>query len=71
MNRTPRKLGLLSASLVTASLALALPSAGAASLTLNAVQNFGTIDPAKVTDYTQYMAAVNLYDGLIGVATAH
>lgn len=69
MNRTPRTFGPLGAFLVTATLALALPSAGAASLTLNAVQNFGTIDPAKVTDYTQYMAAVNLYDGLIGVAT--
>ena len=48
--------------------ALTLGAARAASLTLNAVQNFGTIDPAKVTDYTQYLAAVNLYDGLISVA---
>jgi peptide/nickel transport system substrate-binding protein len=32
---------------------------------LNAIQRFGTIDPAKGTDYTQVMALVNLYDPLI------
>jgi peptide/nickel transport system substrate-binding protein len=37
----------------------------ARSLTLNAVQTFGTIDPAKMTDYTQYLAVVNLYDDLV------
>ncbi len=37
------------------------------SLVVNAVQIFGTIDPAKVNDYTEYMAAVNLYDGLTTV----
>ena len=47
---------------------LGLGAAQAASLTMNVVQNFGTIDPAKVTDYTQYMSAVNLYDGLLSVA---
>ncbi len=31
------------------------------------VQIFGTIDPAKISDYTDYMAAVNLYDGLVSV----
>ncbi|MBL4556947.1 MAG: hypothetical protein JKP98_06605 [Rhodobacteraceae bacterium] len=31
---------------------------------MNATQIFGTIDPAKINDYTEYMAAVNLYDGL-------
>ena len=36
-------------------------------ITMNVVQIFGTIDPAKVTDYTEYMAAVNLYDGLVTV----
>ena len=36
-------------------------------VTLNTVQIFGTIDPAKISDYTDYMAAVNLYDGLITV----
>ncbi len=29
---------------------------------MNTVQIFGTIDPAKISDYTDYMAAVNLYD---------
>jgi len=34
-------------------------------LRMNAVQRFGTIDPAKGTDYTQTMALLNLYDGLV------
>ncbi len=46
--------------------AAAMASA-ATTVTLNVVQIFGTIDPAKVTDYTGYMAAVNLYDGLVTV----
>jgi peptide/nickel transport system substrate-binding protein len=36
-------------------------------VTMNTVQIFGSIDPAKISDYTDYMAAVNLYDGLITV----
>ena len=32
--------------------------------TMNVIQVIGTIDPAKITDYTEYMMAVNLYDGL-------
>lgn len=36
-------------------------------VTLNVVQIFGTIDPAKISDYTDYLAAVNLYDGLVSV----
>lgn len=36
-------------------------------VTMNTVQIFGTIDPAKISDYTDYMAAVNLYDALISV----
>ncbi|NGO51355.1 ABC transporter substrate-binding protein [Mesorhizobium camelthorni] len=40
------------------------------SLVVNVVQIFGTVDPAKVTDYTEYMAAVNLYDGLTTVTSA-
>jgi len=53
--------------------ALALPGLPAAAqddpvrITVNAVQIFGTIDPSKVTDYTEYMAAVNLYDALTTV----
>lgn len=33
-------------------------------ITVNATQIFGTVDPAKVNDYTEYMAGVNLYEGL-------
>src|SRR5208282_754689 len=49
--------------------ALALSPAFAAShtVTVNTVQIFGTIDPAKISDYTDYMASVNLYDGLANV----
>ena len=35
--------------------------------TVNTVQIFGTIDPAKISDYTDYMASANLYDGLANV----
>jgi len=38
---------------------------GGQTLRLNATQRFGTIDPAKGTDYTQVMALVNLYDPLV------
>ena len=31
------------------------------------MQIFGTIDPAKISDYTDYMASANLYDGLTNV----
>jgi len=53
----------------------ALAATGAAAqdegvaITMNAVQIFGTIDPAKINDYTEYMAATNLYDGLTTVET--
>lgn len=33
-------------------------------ITVNATQIFGTIDPAKINDYTEYMAGVNLYEAL-------
>ena len=33
-------------------------------VTVNAVQIFGTVDPAKINDYTEYMAGVNLYEAL-------
>jgi peptide/nickel transport system substrate-binding protein len=49
--------------------ALALSPALAAThtVTINTVQIFGTIDPAKISDYTDYMASANLYDGLANV----
>ena len=52
-----------------AALALASSAAGAdpVVVTMNTVQIFSTIDPAKISDYTDYMASVNLYDGLVNV----
>lgn len=37
------------------------------SIIVNTTQEFGTIDPGKIKDYTEYMAAVNLYDSLTTV----
>src|SRR6266545_5725861 len=56
----------------TAIAALAIAALGTAAsaatlVTMNTVQIFSTIDPAKISDYTDYMAAVNLYDGLVNV----
>lgn len=48
---------------LAASPALAAPH----TITVNTVQIFGTIDPAKISDYTDYMASANLYDGLANV----
>jgi peptide/nickel transport system substrate-binding protein len=59
-------LRLLSTTALGASL-LAGAAAAQTVVTVNTVQIFGTIDPAKISDYTDYMAAVNLYDGLITV----
>ena len=56
--------------LTSTAVALSLLAGAAAAqnvVTVNTVQIFGTIDPAKISDYTDYMAAVNLYDGLITV----
>ncbi len=55
--------------LTTAATALAMAfGAGTATaenvVTVNAVQIFGTVDPAKINDYTEYMAGVNLYEAL-------
>lgn len=52
--------------LATGSLA-AMPVMAKTVVTMNTVQIFGTIDPAKISDYTDYMASVNLYDGLVTV----
>lgn len=59
--------------LLSTSAALLLPGAAAMAqtvVTMNTVQIFGTIDPAKISDYTDYMAAVNLYDSLVTVDAA-
>ena len=48
-----------------------LPAASAAdkiSTVVNVQQIFSSLDPAKVTDYTGYMAVVNMYDGLTTVS---
>lgn len=55
------------ARLMTAAAALAMTAGSAFAdnvVTVNAVQIFGTIDPAKINDYTEYMAGVNLYEAL-------
>ncbi|WEL27599.1 ABC-type dipeptide/oligopeptide/nickel transportsystem, periplasmic component (plasmid) [Haloferax volcanii] len=38
---------------------------GSSTLRMSATQRFGTVDPAKGTDYTQVLALVNLYDPLV------
>lgn len=57
---------LAAGALVLAGLSTA-PARAETLVTMNTVQIFSTIDPAKISDYTDYMAAVNLYDGLVGV----
>lgn len=58
---------LLTATTLLALLLGAAPAMAQTTVTMNTVQIFGTIDPAKISDYTDYMAAVNLYDGLVSV----
>ncbi len=62
----------LAAAALAAATALTAPAVAQdkLSLVINTVQIFGTVDPAKVTDYTEYMAAVNLYDALTTVSSA-
>jgi peptide/nickel transport system substrate-binding protein len=49
---------------------VAAPTAWAkTSIIVTATQIFGTVDPAKIKDYTEYMAAANLYEGLTTVDT--
>ncbi len=55
------------AAALAASIASAAPAFADTVVTMNTVQIFGTIDPAKISDYTDYMAGVNLYDGLVSV----
>lgn len=63
---------LLSATAIALAALLSLPGPataqdGPVNTTVNMVQIIGTIDPAKINDYTEYMAAVNLYDALTTV----
>src|SRR5260221_8925725 len=55
------------AALTVTVLGAATPASAPTVVTMNTVQIFGTIDPAKISDYTDYMASVNLYDGLVNV----
>jgi len=57
----------LLASTALSALVLGAAPAMAVTVTMNTVQIFGTIDPAKILDYTDYMASVNLYDALVTV----
>ncbi|GES49009.1 peptide ABC transporter substrate-binding protein [Rhizobium sp. NBRC 114257] len=62
----------LSALLLASALALPLTSVAASaadkvSIAVNTMQIFSSLDPAKVTDYTGYMAIVNMYDALTTV----
>ncbi|MGJ8609736.1 MAG: ABC transporter substrate-binding protein [Octadecabacter sp.] len=61
---------LLSTTAVAAACFLGAQASAETAITVNAIQVFGTIDPAKINDYTEYMAAVNLYDGLTTVDNA-
>jgi peptide/nickel transport system substrate-binding protein len=57
----------LLAACATMALATAEARADPVVVTMNTVQIFSTVDPAKISDYTDYMASVNLYDGLVNV----
>ncbi|MEO1681107.1 MAG: ABC transporter substrate-binding protein [Pseudomonadota bacterium] len=54
----------IAAGLAATTALVAGPAAAQNVITVNAVQIFGTIDPAKINDYTEYMAGVNLYEAL-------
>ncbi|MFT4000029.1 MAG: ABC transporter substrate-binding protein [Rhizobium sp.] len=65
----------LSAFLLGSAMALPLTSVTASaadkvSIAVNTMQIFSSLDPAKVTDYTGYMAIVNMYDALTTVSPA-
>ena len=58
------------AAIAVALAATAVPAMAKNVVTMNTVQIFGTVDPAKISDYTDYMATVNLYDGLVTVSAS-
>ena len=57
----------LTALLATTAVSAPVLAQDKVTLVVNAVQIFGTLDPAKISDYTDYMAAVNLYDAMTTV----
>lgn len=54
--------------LMAPSLTSTASAADKVSIAVNTMQIFSSLDPAKVTDYTGYMAVVNMYDGLTTVS---
>ena len=50
---------------VTSTTSTASSQAAPAALNVQVSQSFGTIDPAVGTDYTQFIAMINLYDNLL------
>src|SRR4029079_16755189 len=68
MESTMRLFSRLAGATAAATICLLTPLALAkTSIVVTATQIFGTIDPAKIKDYTEYMAAANLYEGLTTV----
>ena len=59
-----RHLSRLLPALAMATTLSAAPAIAENVATVNVTQIFGTIDPSKINDYTEYMAGVNLYEGL-------
>jgi len=55
---------LLMAATSAGALLAAAPAFAQNVITVNTVQIFGTVDPAKINDYTEYMAGVNMYEAL-------
>ncbi|MDP9835721.1 peptide/nickel transport system substrate-binding protein [Neorhizobium huautlense] len=72
--KTNSKMSRLTALALGTALTLTMHSASASaadekvSIAVNTMQIFSSLDPAKVTDYTGYMAIVNMYDGLTTVS---
>lgn len=66
MNRLGTSIAVLLAAAGTGAVATG-PALADNTITVNVSQVFGTIDPAKMSDYTDYMAGVNFYDALVTV----
>ncbi|NKK56123.1 ABC transporter substrate-binding protein [Rhizobium leguminosarum bv. viciae] len=72
--KTPSRTSRIAAIALGTGMALLMNSAAATSaddkvsIAVNTMQIFSSLDPAKVTDYTGYMAIVNMYDGLTTVS---
>lgn len=70
-NKAVTRLGVCLAALIAAAgigAASGTPALAKNTITVNVVQVFRSIDPAKMSDYADYMAAFNFYDPLVTVA---